>query len=1168
VRIDCIDLIRFGHFVNRKIEFPTTKPDYYVIYGDNEAGKSTLLRGISALFFGVPARTPDVHSCKSAELRIGATVSDAEKTFCFRRRKGTSGTLLNLSEAQIEDDALSLFLRELDRERFEQFFGLNHQRLREGGEELLLGKGDVGSALFQASGLSDLRNLFDGLDREAKDLFSAKSRTKTISRAIDEYKQARSEVRRMAISAAMVKQKQTELDAAEENLKKLKIESQSLQQDLVRLRRIASNKPDVARLQELRAALAALELVPVLPPAVRRQRDEAVGALDDSASQIKITREHIAGRNKRIEVLPASSLLKVHAKEIEELNGGTSDYTRGVTDRPKRESERDEAIRLAESEWKEIWHRHPVSAAEDLRSAYSRKSEILALITEHARLSTSYGQAEEQARAGKEEEERLRGELVLYTDPPDPAALIATIEQAKSLGDTDHAITKLKSDIDRLTAGVARDLKGLRPWSGSAQELENVRTPLLTSIDKYGREWESMATTRRELTSRRSEIADRVQGEQVELDRLAAQVGVAGENELAEARTRRDQLWQLIRSSAFDRTLSSENAQKQSGSSVPLGEIFPEHIRRTDEIADLRFANAKAVAIHDRLVKEINFGREEQARIESELAKLDSEDHELRQRWTEEWDAIGSALLSPAEMKEWMRSRQIILDRVDQCRDKEDDLRVLQERSSSAAADINARLGEVGSHAGCENKPLPVVIKVGDALAKKLEEQIRLIEDIRRRLHLLAVEKRQAKLAACETQLSAWSERWTPLASALLLPEKSTPDDVGTALAILEKVFDHLKDAERLQYRLKRIGDNIEQFEKRASYIVAAIDPSLDAVSPGVAVTQLHLRLVEVGKAETQREELEAENRKDEAVISTCLGKSQMAADTLNKLKEIAKCEDDHQLETTITAAERRAEKRDEYDRIAVGLIERNSLSDVGQIEEEASGYELDSLQSEILSGEDRLKTLQDEVFNTGSGHGKLLQEFERLQNSDESTLQAQKAEDAVARIRPAVAQYLRLRLASEVLHRSIESYREKHQGPVLSRASELFSSLTLGDHCGLTTGFGDDDKPVLVAIRKNKEQVQVEGLSDGTRDQLYLALRLAAIEHHVETVSPCPVILDDILINSDDARASAALQVIADLAKRTQVLFFTHHRRLAELGVNAGGQMIELGSLAAASLG
>jgi uncharacterized protein YhaN len=83
--------------------------------------------------------------------------------------------------------------------------------------------------------------------------------------------------------------------------------------------------------------------------------------------------------------------------------------------------------------------------------------------------------------------------------------------------------------------------------------------------------------------------------------------------------------------------------------------------------------------------------------------------------------------------------------------------------------------------------------------------------------------------------------------------------------------------------------------------------------------------------------------------------------------------------------------------------------------------------------------------------------------------------------------------------------------------------------------------------------------LSDGTRDQLYLALRLAAIEHHVQTVAPCPVIFDDILINSDDSRATAALRVIGELARRTQVLFFTHHRRLADLGTKAAAQLIDL---------
>jgi AAA domain len=82
-----------------------------------------------------------VHSCKGPELRIEGTISDGAKRFSFRRRKGTIGTLLNPDETQIQESALAPFLRELDRERFEQFFGLDYERLRAGGEELLRGKG-------------------------------------------------------------------------------------------------------------------------------------------------------------------------------------------------------------------------------------------------------------------------------------------------------------------------------------------------------------------------------------------------------------------------------------------------------------------------------------------------------------------------------------------------------------------------------------------------------------------------------------------------------------------------------------------------------------------------------------------------------------------------------------------------------------------------------------------------------------------------------------------------------------------------------------------------------------------------------------------------------------------------------------------------------------------
>jgi uncharacterized protein YhaN len=414
--------------------------------------------------------------------------------------------------------------------------------------------------------------------------------------------------------------------------------------------------------------------------------------------------------------------------------------------------------------------------------------------------------------------------------------------------------------------------------------------------------------------------------------------------------------------------------------------------------------------------------------------------------------------------------------------------------------------------------------------------------------------------------LASWATKWSAVVIELLLPEDRTPEQVTDSITVLEKVFAYLRDGENLQHRVNRIGENIDLFEKRVSRLVQATDPSLSSLSPDVAVIELHQRLVRAGKAETERETLEEQNARDEGMITSQHSKAQRAEASLNRLMGLASCSSGPQLEATISASEQKTEKQEEYERIAQGLIERNAAPDLSQIEAEASEHQLDSLHSAIVSGEARQKDLQEEVFKTGGEDATLRREYERLQASDESTLQAQKAQDALARVRPAVAQYLRLQLASEVLERAIESYREKHQGPVLNRASELFSSLTLGDYCGLTTAFGDNDKSVMVAIRRNRENVEIEGLSEGTRDQLYLALRLAAIEHHVQSVSPCPVILDDILINSDDTRASATLKALADLARRTQVLFFTHHRHLEALGYAAGAQIIDLNASSVAA--
>ena len=93
---------------------------------------------------------------------------------------------------------------------------------------------------------------------------------------------------------------------------------------------------------------------------------------------------------------------------------------------------------------------------------------------------------------------------------------------------------------------------------------------------------------------------------------------------------------------------------------------------------------------------------------------------------------------------------------------------------------------------------------------------------------------------------------------------------------------------------------------------------------------------------------------------------------------------------------------------------------------------------------------------------------------------------------------------------------------PTLTGGS--FARLTIDD---------DDGQSVLKGIRPDGRLVGVEGMSDGSHDQLYLALRLASLESWLQSHEPIPFIVDDILLNFDDQRATAALGALAELSRQ-----------------------------------
>lgn len=86
--------------------------------------------------------------------------------------------------------------------------------------------------------------------------------------------------------------------------------------------------------------------------------------------------------------------------------------------------------------------------------------------------------------------------------------------------------------------------------------------------------------------------------------------------------------------------------------------------------------------------------------------------------------------------------------------------------------------------------------------------------------------------------------------------------------------------------------------------------------------------------------------------------------------------------------------------------------------------------------------------------------------------------------------------------------------------------------------------------------------MSDGTRDQLYLALRLAALELHLQKTIALPFIADDLFINYDDGRAEAGLQALEHLSQSTQVIFLTHHAHLVPVAQSVFGDRLNVVNL------
>lgn len=212
----------------------------------------------------------------------------------------------------------------------------------------------------------------------------------------------------------------------------------------------------------------------------------------------------------------------------------------------------------------------------------------------------------------------------------------------------------------------------------------------------------------------------------------------------------------------------------------------------------------------------------------------------------------------------------------------------------------------------------------------------------------------------------------------------------------------------------------------------------------------------------------------------------------------------------------------------------------------EREGVDFDLLPGAIEREAVQQAQLLKDIAEASAVHHQKERELEALSSGRDAARAAMQRAEAGAELLSVAEGWLIRSAASHLAKRAIELHRAKVQDPMIARASNLFATATANAFVGLGIDYGDEDQPVLVAQRAGGERVQVAGLSEGTRDQLFLALRFALLERR--TSEPMPFIGDDLLTSFDEKRTLATLRLLAGAGAGRQIILFTHHRHVAEL--------------------
>jgi uncharacterized protein YhaN len=914
--------------------------------------------------------------------------------------------------------------------------------------------------------------------------------------------------------------------------------------DLERRRRVA---PMIHRHGELAERLARLDGTPDLPAESRERRTSAENTLRGAESALERAEEKRDALAMKIEACDVDEELIARREEIEAVGSESSAILKGVKDRPRLEREKMEADEklLVASGAAGV----DASEIEGLRRPPAVQGRLDTAVTRHGLLV-------ERRRAALEasddaEAASTQAEVVLAENPEicDPAGLAASVKAARELGPVDRQMADARAEMEQAGDAAGSAFERISPRPASIKDLVALAVPAVGEVEAIlargaalDQEERGLTADRERLGARKTEIAGLE--DEIEVGRA-----VPGPAALADARSERQKSWTALRETVkVGRPPTTDELDEHEDRVVSADSIVDEQLEGTAELAR---------------VTRLELDRRALVREEETLAEraegVAQGRTELADSWSQLWSGVElDAPPAPEVALDWLRRREEIVG-------------ILEARSAKEAVS-KALAGQVERHrhsieehlARFDVRPGDVTFsellqiadaKVEEASASRREREglQRAVADAERRLT-----QAKADVEDAEAALASWNEEWPDVLVAVGLPEQTTPEVAMTISRSVSEGLEHLGRRQELERRIVGIDRDRSAYAASVEILVADLAEELEGSEPTKAAALLGSRLDKSLEEAAVRKTLigQRESLDEEAMSAE---ESLLAArQEIEVVLSAAGCEE---LGDLPELEDRSAEARDL--RRQLGELEERAV-EAGEGRFDELAKEISGLDPAALEG--RLAEIEGDSEALGEKRDELRGEVgareSELRSAEQNTAAVDLREDIElikGEIKTLVNDYANARLGSVVVRRTMERYRKLHENPLLTRANTLFGRITLGDFVELMVDYDDRDGAILVGRQRDGKRKRVEEMSSGTREQLFLALRIAAIERYVATTAAAPVIFDDAFLESDDDRSEKIFESLAELAAMTQVIVLTHRRQQAELGERILGNRVSV---------